>query len=39
MVVPGLLDGFNNVGRLINRWLPGRIEVPDPRRLAMANNG
>jgi hypothetical protein len=38
MVVPGLLDGFKNVGRLINRWLPGRIEAPEPR-LVVANNG
>ena len=25
MIVPGLLDGFENVGRLVNRWLPERF--------------
>jgi predicted glycosyltransferase len=39
MVVPGLLDGFENVGRLVNRWLPGRIQAPEPRRLVVATNG
>ena len=34
MIVPGLLDGFENVGRLVNRWMPGRFEAP--RRLAVA---
>jgi predicted glycosyltransferase len=36
LVVPGLLDGFDNVGRLVNRWLPARIEAPAPRHLAVA---
>jgi predicted glycosyltransferase len=39
MVVPGLLDGFENVGRLIHRWLPGRSETPPEPRLVVANNG
>jgi predicted glycosyltransferase len=39
MVVPGLLDGFENVGRLVKRWLPGRIQAPESRRLVIATNG
>ncbi len=39
MVVPGLLDGFENVGRLVNRWLPDRVVQPAARRLALADHG
>ncbi len=35
MIVPGLLDGFENVGRLVNRWMPRHVEAP-PARLAVA---
>jgi predicted glycosyltransferase len=36
MVVPGLLDGLENVGRLVDRWLAPRTMVQ--RRLVVATN-
>jgi predicted glycosyltransferase len=39
MIVPGLLDGLENVGRLVSRWLPSRVVQPAERHLALATHG